>query len=135
MTTRARGTRRRCRPRCERASIRSTRAGSGHWSTSAGDTILPARAASIDASVRAMKTMLYTHPRCTLAAASAVALLVLGARDARAADWGTRDYIAAGVPDLGRPWSNADLRKAVDAIIRAAAGHPERLPRYRRASS
>jgi len=71
--------------------------------------------------------------RCVLAVA--VAMLVLGVRGARAADWATRDYVAAGVPDLGRRWSTADIREAVDAITRAAARHPERLPRYRHASS
>lgn len=64
-----------------------------------------------------------------------VVMLAFGAREARAADWATRDYAAAGVPDLGRRWSTADLRKAVDAIARAAVGHPERLPRYRNARS
>lgn len=61
--------------------------------------------------------------------------LALGSGAARAGDWGTRDYVAAGVPDLGQPWSTADLRKAVDAITRAVAGHPERLPRYHSPSS
>jgi hypothetical protein len=70
-----------------------------------------------------------------LALALAVAMLVLGARGARGAGWGTSDYVAAGVPDLARPWSTAEIRKAVDAITRASAGHPERLPRHRSASS
>lgn len=62
-------------------------------------------------------------------------VLVLTARPASAEEWATRDYVAAGVPDPGRPWSTAELQQAVDAIARAAADHPERLPRHRGASS
>src|SRR4051812_33985372 len=36
--------------------------------------------------------------------------LGLGAGGADAGGWGTREYAAAGVPDLGRPWSAADIR-------------------------
>jgi hypothetical protein len=71
--------------------------------------------------------------RCVIAVV--ISLLVIGARSAHAAGWSTRDYIAAGVPDLTRPWSTKDLRNAVDAITRAAAGHAERLPRYHSPSS
>jgi hypothetical protein len=67
--------------------------------------------------------------RRTLVAAVLGLLLAAGA--ARAEDWVTRDYVAAGVPDPVRVWSLPELRQAVDAIGRAAAGHAERLPRYR----
>lgn len=67
--------------------------------------------------------------RCAVAIVVGMLGLGLGAGGARAAGWATRDYVAAGVPDLGRAWSTADIRKAVDAISRAVAGHPERLPR------
>jgi hypothetical protein len=62
-------------------------------------------------------------------------VLMLDARSASAEEWGTRDYVAASVPDPGRPWSSAELQQAVDAIARAAADHLERLPRHHSARS
>jgi hypothetical protein len=62
-------------------------------------------------------------------------VLACGSHDARAEAWGTSDYVAAGVPDPAGAWSSAKLKTAVDAIDQAAAGHPERLPRYRGAKS
>jgi hypothetical protein len=64
-----------------------------------------------------------------------VVLLVVPSHDAQAEAWGTKDYVAAGVPDPGQAWSGAELGKAADAIATAAAGHAERLPRYRDATS
>lgn len=64
-----------------------------------------------------------------------VLLLVYPSHDAHAEAWGTKDYVAAGVPDPGQAWSGAELGKAADAIATAAAGHAERLPRYRDAAS
>ena len=55
--------------------------------------------------------------------------------DAKADAWGTKDYVAAGVPDPVHAWSPPELGKAVDAIAQAAADHAERLPRYRGAKS
>ena len=65
----------------------------------------------------------------------ALGWLTSSAGTAAAEAWATRDYIAAGVPDPGHPWSLTELDKAVGAITEAAADHPERLPRYRHASS
>src|ERR1043166_3051202 len=70
-----------------------------------------------------------TARRCSVVAVVVALGLGLGAGAARADGWGAREYAAAGVPDLGRKWSTAEIRTAVDAIKRAVAGHPERLPR------
>jgi len=64
-----------------------------------------------------------------------VVLLACGARGAPPEAWGTADYVAAGVPDPGHAWSNAELVKAGTAITAAADGHEDRLPRYRGARS
>jgi hypothetical protein len=87
--------------------------------------------------MRADNTELHrtTHAlRRGCAVAVTVAILLLGG-GARAAAWGSKEYAAAGVPDLRRRWSTADLRTAVDALTRAVAGHPERLPRAHDPSS
>jgi len=49
--------------------------------------------------------------------------------------WGTSDYVAAGVPDPGHPWTSAEIAKASDAIAQASTDHADRLPRYNGARS
>lgn len=73
-----------------------------------------------------------TRRRC--ACAILLAVLFLGGA-AHAAPWASRDYVAAGVPALHQPWSTAELRRAVEALTRAVAGHPERIPRAHDAAS
>ncbi len=42
--------------------------------------------------------------------------------------WGEADYVKAGLPAVDHPWTDAELKGAVDVLSKETTGHRERLP-------
>lgn len=68
-----------------------------------------------------------------------VALLACGssksANDLPPEAWGVEDYAKAGIPAIDHAWTIDEHEAAAAALVKAAEGHPERLPRLQGAKS